>query len=170
MIRVGNGDGRVTGRGCEGHSPGTYAGMSAAIDDEALSTDRHLEAADSGMGGPIQLRRRRCAAIDDHDRASDRQAIESCIRGPLERPAARVGLRQDRVEQQRLAFLATVEQRQPAIAVSEEAQRRRHAIDGVLDDFRHGDPRRLVQGANIDEHAEHRSMHGRAPLHVKPVR
>jgi len=62
-----------------------------------------------------------------------------------------VGTRQHAVDQRWIALIGAVEQRQGAVAVAEEAQHRRGAVDRRLQRRRHFDLPGAQRGAGIDE-------------------
>ncbi len=106
------------------------ASIGAAIDDQAVAPDRHLQRQRAGMGEAVDAGRRRRAAIDDQHGAAGLHALEPALGHGRRAASAAPGLGQHQVDQRRHLLARAVEQRQAAIAVAQRAQRRRHALDG----------------------------------------
>ena len=145
------------------------AGMRAAIDDQPLPPDRQLEAERAGMGIGVEARRRRLAGIHHQRRAARQHALEPAMGSAFQRAATGVGLGQHRVGHGRIGFPPAVEQRQPAVAVAEEAERRGHAVDGVLKHFRDLVPRRAQDRPDVDQVAQHQHVAFRIALDMAAV-
>ncbi len=62
----------------------------AAIDDQALAADAHLEGQAAGMGVDREVDRRRAAGIDDDDGLAGLDALIAAVRGGRQRRAADV--------------------------------------------------------------------------------
>src|SRR3546814_15687289 len=73
------------------------------------------------------------AGIDQQQRAFDGGALETAEIGCTERLALGFREVEHPVELRRNLLLAAMEQRQPAIAMAEETQHRRHAVEQGLD-------------------------------------
>ena len=99
------------------------AGMRSAIDDQPFPPDGQFEAERAGMGIGVEPRRRRLpVSITSVVRPASMRSNPQW--GALfERPPTGVGLGQHRVGHGGIGFPPAVEQRQPAVAVAEEAKR-----------------------------------------------
>ena len=120
-------------------APARPAGRGAAIDDQPLAPDRHLEGQRAGMGEAIgaarqpgrRIPRRRgggAPASADHDRAPGLQAVEAASPPVQRRAAPRLALGEHQLDQRGRLLPRAVEQRQAAIAMAEQAQRLARAL------------------------------------------
>ena len=105
------------------------AGIGAAVHDQPLMRGAHLEAQGAGMGDPVHAATRRAAGVRDHQRRSGGQPLKAARQRHRRCDLARPGARQHEVDQAAVAFPRAVEQRQASVAMAEEPQHRRHAVD-----------------------------------------
>ena len=116
------------------------------------------------MGDAVHAAARRAAGIDDHQRGAGGQPLEAARQRHRRRRLARARARQHEVHQGALAFPAAVEQREAAVAVAEEAQHRRHAVDRGDQLGRRAALGRAQRGAHVEQVAQHRDLQVRRAL------
>ena len=131
----------------------------AAIDDQWLPGAGQFEREAAGVGLARERRARRLACIH-HQHGLAR--LDALVAGPgrvLERRGPRVVIGERCRHRVRLGRAHAIEQRQRAVAVSEQAQHRHHAIDGIEQHRRRLEAARrigLSQGQQVvqqvDEH------------------
>ena len=136
----------------------------ATIDDEPLAAVAHLESERRSMsvGG-------RRADIDDDQRAARRQPLEADLGGAGPGRRRDLARRQQGIGQRPVAFLRAVKQREPAVAVSERAQHRRHPLDGAGERAGQRLARIVQRRADIEELTEDLRVQRRVALHVPAV-
>src|SRR6185312_3160350 len=136
--------------------------IGAAIDHEPIAPIAQLEGEKLCMSAAVETRRRRLAAIEQHERMPRAQALEAAMWRGRGRTPFGIGARQHPVDDRGLALIGAVEERQPAIAVTEKAQHRRAAVDRLLERGRDFGVRDDERGARIDEMAERGELRRRA--------
>ena len=104
------------------------------------------------MREAVHAGRRRLAAIDQEKAASGLQPRKAAVHERGGTARAPSGLGQHQIDQGRLPFFRPIEQRQPAVAVAQHPQRRRHALDG------RGQRRRLLHLARLQQCADFREV------------
>src|SRR6516225_9127385 len=117
---------------CPRHSPPIqfWTAIRPAIDDDPLSLMAELEGHRAGVRVVVKTARRRLSRVD-HDKALEGvQPVETSVRGMRGGTSFGLRSRQYEIDQDTVLFERVVEQGEPAIAVSEEAQYRRHPLDG----------------------------------------
>ena len=92
------------------------------------------------------------------------ESLEAALQRHLRRGLARTRARQHQIHQGALAFPAAVEQRQPAVAMAEEAHHRRHAVDRGDQLGRRAALGRAQRGTHVDQVAQHRDLQVRRAL------
>ena len=161
---------RMGGGGAHALAPrAVQAGGAAAVADQALLAQAHLEAQRSGVGMALGAGRRRRADVGDDERTVVGQAFEARVRRRGQRLARGVGVGQDHVDQPGLFLVAVIEQGDGAVAVAEEPHHRRHAVDRRLQGRGNVPVGGDQGGADIDEVAQDRELQGRAAFEVSAV-
>ena len=140
------------------------AGIGAAIDDQSLVRGTHLEAERAGMGDAVHAAAGRAAGIGDHQRGAGGEPLEAARQRHGRRALARARPRQHQVDQRAIGLPGAVEQGEPAVAVTEEAQQRRHAVDGGDDLGRRAALGRAEGRTHVDQMAQHRELQVRRAL------
>ena len=169
-IHIRDGQRRVRGGGAAGVAPILRPGdIGAAIDDQPVAPDRHFHRQRAGMGEPVDAGRRRNAAIDDQHAPAGLHPLKAAFGHRRRAAPAPAGLGQRQVYQGGKFLPRTVEQRQPAIAVAQHAQRRRHPLNGGRQHNRRLGLGRLQQRADFGQVLQRRQMRRRAPLHMAAV-
>ena len=116
------------------------------------------------MRAAVHAAARRAAGIDQHQRGAGGQPLEAALQRHRRRRLARAGARQHQIHQGALAFPAAVEQRQPAVAMAEEAHHRRHAVDRGDQLGRRAALGRAQRRTHVDQMAQHRDLQVRRAL------
>src|ERR1700744_3258776 len=120
------------GGGPERRAPGLVRlARGASIYHDTVLDGGEFERPCSGMSVEREGALRRLAAIQQAQRASRGQTLIARMTGVMERLAAYVIARQQPRDHLAVALWPAIEQRHGAIAMTEEAQHRRHAVMGV---------------------------------------
>ena len=121
----------------------------------------------AGAHGAAPGRRR--PAIGDHEGPPGLQALEAGVAEDQRRAPPRLRLGQHEVEQARRLLPRAVEGGQPPVAVAEQAQRRRRAVQRVGEVRRRLDARAVQQVADLDEVLQRQQQDAGAALHMGAV-
>ncbi len=125
----------------------------AAIDDQAVVADAHLEAERAGVSDCYRGRDRP-ADVEQHGRALGVDAMETGMRCARRRLGLAVAQFQGPLDRHRIALAGTVEQREAAVAEQIGPQHRRHAVDGALQQFGEGVAAVGEHGTHLDQRGE----------------
>ena len=104
----------------------------AAIDEHAVAAGGELEGKAAGVGLVAHQEGRRRAGVGDDEAGSRVEPLVARVARVRYRRAARVVIGEHGGEQIGRRRAHAVELREGAVAVTEEAQHRHHAVDGVL--------------------------------------
>ena len=159
------------GRGCaQGLVPlGLGVGLGAAVDDQPVLTDAHLEAQRPGVNAVITCGKGD-AGVHEYQRPPGGETLEPGMRGAGDRPALGPGLGQDHVDEAFVFLVAVVEKRQAPIAVAEAPEHGRHAVDGTLQIDGDLDAGRLQACTDIHQMAQDGELERRVALKMTAVR
>src|SRR5262249_41565167 len=111
--------------------------IATAIDDEPLAAVAHLEGQGPGVSALVESRGWRRAGIAEHQAVTGLETLKPEMRRREGRPALRLAPSQSEIDRAAGHLVSAVEKREAAIAVTEESQHRRGAIDGALERRRH---------------------------------
>jgi hypothetical protein len=140
------------------------AAEAAAVYDEPLAAMAHLESEWRSM--TTDGRR---ADIDDDERAARRKPFKADLGRAGVGRRRDFACRQQRIAQRAVAFLRAVKQREPAVAMAERSQHRRHALDGVRQPRRRWLARIIQRRADIEKLTKNVHVQGGVALHVRAV-
>ena len=120
-------------RGAAGKAAPVVAagGGHAAIDDDPARPGRQFKREAAGMGVATDARRRRRAGVHDHGHRAGIEPLKAGMRHVRHRRTMRVVIREQGCDHVGWRAAHAVEHREAAIAVTEEAQHRHHAVDRV---------------------------------------
>ena len=175
MSGIGDHQGGMGSGGAQRIAPlGVCRRRSAAVHDHPVAADRHLEAQRAGMGEAVGAARQAGGGTpqSDDQHACGRPA-DGGSRSP---PAARTArVRRARpwvstMSTRRRSPPAAVELRQPAIAVAQQPQRRRHPLDRTGKGRRRVHLRALQQGADLGQVLQRGKLRGRAAFDMPAIR
>ena len=142
----------MRGRGTRDLPPPLAArGRQSAIDHDAVLLGREFERQAAGMGLLAHHQRRRRTGVHQHQGAGALQALIAGMGSVRERSAAGVVIGQNGGDEVGGRRPHAVEEREIAVAVTEEAQHRHHAVDGIEQCRRRCDVARGERGAQREQ-------------------